>query len=79
MLDQKNKEFLYAIFFMVLASAFIATTSIIAKILGKSDFGNSLNPLQISHSRFFFAFLFIALFSKVSLNHLYLYTINLQR
>ena len=63
MLDKKNKEFLYAIFFMVLASAFIATTSIIAKILGKSDFGNSLNPLQISHSRFFFAFLFIALFT----------------
>ena len=49
------------IIFMVFASAFIAATTIIAKILGSNKFGIGLNPLQISHSRFLFAFIFIAI------------------
>ena len=49
-----------AIVFMVLASAFVAATTLIAKILGSNQFGIALNPLQISQSRFLFAFIFIA-------------------
>ena len=57
----EKKHNIQAILFMVFASAFVAATTIIAKILGANEFGTGLNPLQISHSRFLFAFIFIAI------------------
>ena len=58
-LEGRNNS--HAIFFMILASIFVASTTIIAKILGSDQYGVALNPLQISHSRFLFAFIFIAI------------------
>lgn len=40
-----------------LATAFIAAATLMAKALGTDSFGAPLNPLQISHGRFLFAFL----------------------
>tara|TARA_B100000965_G_scaffold404189_2_gene434279 strand:- start:536 stop:1420 length:885 start_codon:yes stop_codon:yes gene_type:complete len=57
----EGRHNLQAIVFMMFASAFVASTTIIAKILGSDKFGIALNPLQISHSRFLFAFMFIAI------------------
>ena len=47
---------------MIFASMFIGGTTIIAKILGTDLFGKPLNPIQISYSRFFFAFILIFIF-----------------
>ena len=47
---------------MIFASMFIGGTTIIAKLLGTDFFGKPLNPIQISHSRFFFAFILIFIF-----------------
>ncbi|WP_456389876.1 DMT family transporter [Profundibacter sp.] len=48
---------LAAIGFILMASALIAGTSILAKTLGRETLGPALHPLQISHGRFLFAFL----------------------
>lgn len=56
---------LHAIIFMILASALFASTSILAKILSNDAVGIPLHPLQISHSRFLFAFLAIASITAV--------------
>ena len=53
---------LSSIYYMIFASMFIGGTTIIAKILGTDLFGKPLNPMQISHSRFFFAFILIFIF-----------------
>jgi len=45
---------------IVAASAFIAGTTLLAKALGTDTLGPALNPIQISHRRFLFAFLAIA-------------------
>lgn len=45
---------------IVMATAFIAATTLMAKMLGSDAFGPPLHPLQISHGRFLFAFLAIA-------------------
>ena len=47
---------------MIFASLFIGGTTMIAKLLGTDILGKPLNPMQISHSRFLFAFILIFLF-----------------
>jgi len=42
---------------IVLATAFIAVTTLLAKALGTGVLGPALHPMQISHGRFVFAFL----------------------
>ncbi|MBK0326503.1 DMT family transporter [Rhodobacteraceae bacterium F11138] len=42
---------------ILLATAFIAATTLLAKALGTDTLGPPLSPLQISHGRFLFAFL----------------------
>ena len=42
---------------MVLATVFIAGTTLCAKVLGTDTLGTPLHPLQISHGRFVFAFM----------------------
>ncbi|WP_170326840.1 DMT family transporter [Ruegeria arenilitoris] len=44
---------------IVAASAFIASTTLLAKALGTDTLGPALHPMQISHGRFLFAFLVI--------------------
>tara|TARA_B100001996_G_C18614629_1_gene575195 strand:+ start:128 stop:1006 length:879 start_codon:yes stop_codon:yes gene_type:complete len=61
MLHFERKQVLMSVFFMVLASAFVAGSTIIAKTLGSFDLGDPLSPFQISHSRFLFAFIFISI------------------
>ncbi len=56
--SQKNP--LIAAAFMLLASSFIAGTTVLAKLLGSNEIGAGLHPLQISHGRFLFAFLAIS-------------------
>lgn len=45
-----------AALFIVTAGAFIAASTLFAKALGSDAFGPALNPVQISHGRFLFAF-----------------------
>lgn len=59
MLFPKTTFTISSIIFMIFASMFIASTTIIAKMLGSKEFGEPLNAFQISHSRFLFAFLII--------------------
>jgi drug/metabolite transporter (DMT)-like permease len=42
---------------ILLATSFIAATTLMAKALGTDTFGTPLHPLQISHGRFLFAFI----------------------
>ncbi|MGC1495375.1 MAG: DMT family transporter [Sulfitobacter sp.] len=42
---------------IVLAAAFIAATTLMAKMLGTGTFGDPLHALQITHGRFLFAFI----------------------
>ncbi|AXI47714.1 hypothetical protein C1J03_17905 [Sulfitobacter sp. SK012] len=42
---------------ILIASAFVALTTLMAKALGSQEYGVPLHPLQISHGRFLFAFL----------------------
>ena len=46
-----------AVALMVLATVFIAGTTLAAKALGTDALGDPLHPLQISHGRFVFAFM----------------------
>ena len=62
MLNEKNKV-LPSIFYMLVASAFIGGTAVVAKILGKDYLGEPLSPFQISHSRFLYGFVFVLIFS----------------
>ncbi|WP_425051946.1 DMT family transporter [Psychromarinibacter sp. S121] len=48
-----------AILLMVLATVFIAATTLLAKAIGTGRFGPPLHALQVSHGRFLFAFLAI--------------------
>ena len=47
---------------MIFVSLFIGGTTMIAKVLGTDLLGKPLNPMQISHSRFLFAFILIFIF-----------------
>ena len=49
-----------AVVLMLSATAFIAGTTLMAKALGTDALGDPLHPLQVSHGRFIFAFLFYA-------------------
>lgn len=49
-----------AVGYILIASALIAGTSLLAKTLGRDILGPALHPLQISHGRFLFAFVAIA-------------------
>ena len=49
-----------AVVLMLSATAFIAGTTLMAKALGTDVLGDPLHPLQVSHGRFVFAFLFYA-------------------
>lgn len=46
--------------FILIASALIAGTTLLAKLTGQAHLGDPLHPLQISHGRFLFAFLAIS-------------------
>lgn len=46
-----------AVLFMLTATAFIAGTTLLAKMIGTGVLGEPLHPLQISHGRFLFAFI----------------------
>ena len=54
--ETPNQSPLPAIGFMLAASALLAGTSLLAKLLGRDMLGPALHPLQISHGRFLFAF-----------------------
>ena len=49
-----------AIVFMLTATAFIAATMMLAKLLGGDYLGPALHPLQVTHGRFVFAFVAIS-------------------
>src|SRR5690606_24800605 len=50
-----------AIALMLAATAFIASTTLLAKAIGAGHLGPPLHPLQISHGRFVFAFALLAM------------------
>ncbi len=54
-----------AALFITVAGAFIAASTLFAKALGSDAFGPALNPLQISHGRFLFAFAALGLAAAV--------------
>ncbi|MCI5112019.1 MAG: DMT family transporter [Marivita sp.] len=56
----KDQNPLLAALLTLLASAFVAGTTLLAKMLGTDALGPALNPLQISHGRFVFACLAFA-------------------
>ena len=62
-MHKENNKIIFGIFYMLVASAFIGGTAVIAKILGNDYFGESLTPFQISHSRFLYGFIFVLIFS----------------
>lgn len=51
----------YAVGAMLVATAFIAATTLLAKALGTDRLGDPLHPFQVSHGRFVFAALGLAL------------------
>ncbi|MEM7318319.1 MAG: DMT family transporter, partial [Pseudomonadota bacterium] len=59
MFEPKSENPAQAALLMVLATAFIAATTLFAKALGTDALGPPLHPLQISHGRFVFAFITI--------------------
>lgn len=54
---------LAAVGFMLVATVFIAGTTLMAKLAGKDLLGEPLHPFQITHGRFTFAFLAIGSFA----------------
>ena len=51
--------------FMLVATVFIAGTTLMAKLAGKDLLGDPLHPVQITHGRFTFAFLAIGTFALI--------------
>lgn len=62
---QPHPSPLLAVLLMMAATAFIAATTVAAKALGTDTLGTPLSPLQITHGRFVFAFLGIAVAALV--------------
>ena len=60
---RENNKIIFSIFYMLVASAFIGGTAVVAKILGKEYFGESLSPFQINPSSFLYGFIFVLIFS----------------
>ena len=54
-----------AVLLMLLATAFIAATTVLAKATGTGGLGEPLHPVQISHGRFLFAFLGFVMLAAV--------------
>ncbi|MCK0141644.1 DMT family transporter [Aliiroseovarius sp. F20344] len=54
---------LAAVGFMLVATVFVAGTTLMAKLAGKDLLGEPLHPFQITHGRFTFAFLAIGSFA----------------
>ncbi len=63
-LDIPNRP-AYAVGAMLVATAFIAATTLLAKALGTDTLGAPLHPFQVSHGRFLFAALAIGLVALV--------------
>lgn len=63
-LDIPNRP-AYAVGAMLLATAFIAATTLLAKALGTNALGEPLHPFQVSHGRFLFAAIAIGLVALV--------------
>ena len=59
-----------AIALILTATAFIAGTMILAKLLGTGVLGAPLHPLQVSHGRFLFAFLTLCALAAVLRPHI---------
>ena len=51
--------------FMVLASALLAGTTLLAKALGTDTLGQPLHPMQVSQARFMFAFAVVAMATAI--------------
>ena len=69
-----NKQLILSIIFIISASFYFALGSIITKILGTNIFSDGINPIQIAHARFTFAFLMlipISVFYKVNFKSQY--------
>jgi len=60
MYQAKTQNNAQAASLILMATAFIAATTLMAKALGSDAFGPPMHPLQISQGRFLFAFLAIA-------------------
>lgn len=60
MFEPKVQNPAKAALLIVCATAFIASATLIAKMLGTDTLGPPLHPLQISHGRFVFAFIALA-------------------
>lgn len=56
---------LVAVGFMLVATVFIAGTTLMAKLAGRDLFGDALHPFQITHGRFTFAFIAIGSFALI--------------
>lgn len=63
--DAPQEQRLAAMGFMIVMTALLAGTSILAKALGQDTFGPAMHPLQISHGRFLFAFITFLLAAAV--------------
>ena len=64
---KENNKIIFGIFYMLVASAFIGGTAVVAKILGKDYFGDPLSAFQISQSRFLYGFVFVLIFTYLHL------------
>nr|WP_208350755.1 DMT family transporter [Pseudaestuariivita rosea] len=69
MVDSKNNPAV-AIVFMLVATVFIAGTTLMAKTLGTDMLGPKLHPLQITFGRFAFAWLVLVAFLPFLFSHL---------
>lgn len=58
-MTRANENPALAAAFILLATAFIAMTTLLAKAIGTGVFGPALHPLQVSHGRFVFTFVTI--------------------
>ncbi|WP_375230366.1 DMT family transporter [Roseobacter sp. S98] len=59
-----------AVLLMMVATAFIAATMLLAKALGSDVAGPALHPLQITHGRFVFAFVTLGMAAAVLRPHI---------
>ena len=59
-----------AVLLMMVATAFIAATMLLAKALGSDVAGPTLHPLQITHGRFVFAFMTLGMAAAVLRPHI---------
>jgi drug/metabolite transporter (DMT)-like permease len=63
--DEPISQNTKAALLIILASAFVAGTMLLAKTLGQDNIGNALHPMQISAGRFTFAWLTLLIFFTI--------------